>query len=66
MKLGISYNLFDAEEHLESSIKQIRNSVDFISVVYQQTSNFGDKSNPNLIKLLNNLANTQLVLRMLS
>ena len=33
MKLGVSYNLFDAEEHLESSIKQIRGSVDFISVV---------------------------------
>ena len=61
MKLGVSYNLFDAEEHLESSIKQIRGSVDFISVVYQQTSNFGDKCNPNLVKLLNKLVSKKLV-----
>lgn len=61
MKVGVSYNIFDAEEHLEGSIKQIRNCVDFISVVYQQTSNFGDKCNPNLINLLNKLVSKKLV-----
>ena len=44
MKLGVSYNLFDGEELLENSIKCIRDSVDHISVVYQSTSNFGEKS----------------------
>ena len=61
MKLGVSYNVFDSEEHLEGSIKQIRNSVDFISVVYQKTSNFGDKCNETLEKLLLDLKNKSLV-----
>ena len=34
MKLGVSYNLFDGEELLESSIKSIRDNVDYVSVVY--------------------------------
>ena len=41
MKLGISYNIFDGEELLEFSAVNIRPSVDFISVVYQDISNFG-------------------------
>ena len=40
MKIGVSYNLFDGEELLESSIKSIRKNVDYISVVYQTISNF--------------------------
>ena len=39
MKLGIAYNLFDGEELLVDSIKSIRNSVDYIIVIYQQVSN---------------------------
>ena len=42
MKLGVSYNVFDGEELLESSIKSIRDNVDHISVVYQTISNFGN------------------------
>ncbi len=49
MKLGISYNLFDGEELLEGSINCIRKHVDFISVVYQRVSNFGNEANPNLV-----------------
>jgi hypothetical protein len=55
MKLGVSYNLFDGEELIESSIKCIRNDVDFISVIYQTTSNFGNTCSESLVPLLNNL-----------
>ena len=39
--LGVSYNVFDGEEHLENSILCIRENVDFICVVYQTISNYG-------------------------
>lgn len=55
MKLGVSYNLFDGEELLESSIKSIRTNVDFISVVYQTVSNFGNPCNEELEPLLESL-----------
>ncbi len=42
MRLGVSYNVFDGEELLEESITKIRDSVDFICIVYQNTSNFGE------------------------
>ena len=43
MRLGVSYNMFDGEELLEASITQIRMHVDFICIVYQEVSNFGEK-----------------------
>jgi len=55
MKLGISYNLFDGEELLEDSIRSIRENVDYISVVYQEVSNFGNKCNEDLVPLLDKL-----------
>jgi ribosomal protein S17E len=61
MKLGVSYNVFDGEELLEGSIKSIRNSVDYISVVYQKTSNFGNPCSDNLVNILNDLINKKLV-----
>lgn len=61
MKLGVSYNIFDGEELLEGSIKQIRDQVDYISVVYQTTSNFGNPCNDELIPLLERLKNEGLV-----
>ena len=61
MKLGISYNVFDGEELLEGSIKQIRSEVDYISVVYQITSNFGQKCDDNLVPLLNKLKSEGLI-----
>lgn len=48
MKLGISYNLFDGEELLESSIKSIREEAHHINVVFQTTSYYGNKSCKNL------------------
>lgn len=61
MKLGVSYNLFDGEELLEGSIRQIRDQVDHISVVYQLTSNFGNPCNDELLPLLNKLKNDGLI-----
>ena len=55
MKIGISYNLFDGEELLESSIKSIRNNVEYVSVVYQTISNFGNPCNEGLVPLLESL-----------
>jgi hypothetical protein len=64
MKLGISYNVFDGEELLEGSIRQIRNQVDYVSVVYQKISNFGRECNKNLIDNLNKLKQEGLVDRL--
>jgi len=61
MKIGISYNIFDSEELLENSIKQIRNSVNFVSVVYQTNSNFGKPCNDNLVPLLKKLKEDGLI-----
>jgi len=61
MKLGVSYNLFDGEELLESSIKSIRDNVDHISVVYQTISNFGNECGSGLIDLLEDLKSKGLV-----
>jgi hypothetical protein len=61
MKLGVSYNLFDGEELLESSIKSIRSEVDYISVVYQTVSNFGNPCSEELVPLLNKLKNEGLI-----
>lgn len=61
MKLGVSYNVFDGEELLEGSIKQIRPEVDYISVVYQIVSNYGQKCSDELETLLLRLKNEGLV-----
>ena len=61
MKLGASYNLFDGEELLESSIKSVRSSVDYISVVYQTVSNFGMPCSPQLENLLKKLKDQKLI-----
>lgn len=44
-KLAAIYNIFDGEELIASSIESIRNSVDVVIVVQQQTSNFGNVNN---------------------
>jgi hypothetical protein len=54
MKLGLAYNVFDGEELLGYSISQIRELVDFVAIVYQTTSNYGNK-NPQLLDTLNKL-----------
>jgi hypothetical protein len=61
MRLGACYNLFDSEELLEASILSIRNDVDYIVVVYQTISNFGNKASPHLEELLFDLKNRGLI-----
>lgn len=61
MKLGVAYNVFDAEELLESSILSVRSAVDYVCVVYQTKSNFGEDCNPGLVQLLNNLQKKELI-----
>jgi hypothetical protein len=61
MKLGISYNIFDGEELLENSIRSVRENVDYISVVYQEISNFGNPCSKELVPLLKKLKNDGLV-----
>ena len=60
-KYGICYNIFDGEELLEDSILQIRDVVDYISVVYQTESYWGNKCSENLIETLNKLKNEELI-----
>tara|TARA_R110001592_G_scaffold90231_9_gene265446 strand:+ start:204 stop:1007 length:804 start_codon:yes stop_codon:yes gene_type:complete len=60
MKLGIAYNIFDGEELLRSSLENMRDMVDFISVVYQNVSNFGNV-NENLEPLLMKLKEEKLI-----
>lgn len=61
LKFGISYNVFDGEELLEDSILQIREFVDFISVVYQKTSNHGNQCSLTLEKTINKLIKDKLI-----
>lgn len=60
-KFGISYNLFDGEELLEDSIIQIRKHVDYISVVYQKLSNWGQSSTKEQKVILDKLLKLKLI-----
>lgn len=51
-KLGVSYSVWDGEELLEQSIKQIRATADYINVVWQKLSWYGKPCNPGLEKFL--------------
>jgi len=61
MKLGVSYNLFDGEELLESSIRCVREHVDYVSVVYQTVSNYGQACTDDLVDTLVRLKKSGLV-----
>jgi hypothetical protein len=61
MKLGVSYNIFDGEELLKDSIKSIRENVDYINVVYQTTSNFGQMCSEKLLDILSEFQNNKFV-----
>lgn len=60
-KLGISYSVWDGEELLEQSIKQIRPVADYINVVWQKVSWYGKPCNPDLEKLLLKLKDNGLI-----
>lgn len=53
--------MFDCEELLETSIKSIRKHAEYVVVVYQKVSNFGDLCNPYLEKHLNDLCKRKLI-----
>jgi len=61
MKLGISYNLFDGEELLRSSILSVRDDCDHLNVVYQTVSNFGNPCSEDLLDLLSDLKKDKLI-----
>jgi hypothetical protein len=61
MVLGVSYNVFDGIELLTKSIKSIRSSVDYISVIYQNTSNFGNEISENNLDLFLKLKKDKLI-----
>jgi hypothetical protein len=61
MKLGIAYNLFDAVELLEFSARSVRNCADYIVVVYQDISNYGNWSSVELLPILKDLRDRGLV-----
>ena len=44
MKLGVTYNIFDGEEMLLFSLRNLRPMVQHINVVYQTLSNFGNEN----------------------
>jgi hypothetical protein len=44
MKLGVTYNIFDGEEMLFYSLRNLRPMVQHINVVYQTISNFGNEN----------------------
>ena len=54
MKIGAVYSVFNSEELLEKSIESIKDSVDFIALVYQVKSNYG-KINNNALKVVEDL-----------
>lgn len=58
---GVSYSIYDGEELLASSIKAIREQVDYINVVYQLKSWYGEPAGPNLVSLLENLKREGLI-----
>lgn len=60
VKVGACYNVFDGEELLEASIRSIRGVVQYVCVVYQTVSNFGEK-NPGLRGRLDDLVARGLV-----
>jgi hypothetical protein len=60
-KIYVSYNVFDNEELLEQSIKNIRNFVSHISIVFQKVSNRGNNCDPNLENFLLSLKDKKLV-----
>ena len=52
MKIGLAYNIFDGEETFYASIKNMRSMVDYIVVMYQEISNFGNPISQEMKDLL--------------
>lgn len=65
MLLGCSINIFDGLELLPFSLRNLRNSADFISVVYQDVSNFGNKSKIEILPILDIMKSDGLIDRII-
>jgi hypothetical protein len=61
MNIHVCYSVFDNEELLEYSINSIRNSVEEITVLFQNVSNHGLKASEELQELLLTLKNKKLI-----
>lgn len=62
MKLGIAYNIFDdALELLEPSIRSVRKHADYITIVYQNISNFGNAATLDILFELERLKSIGLI-----
>jgi hypothetical protein len=61
MKLGVTYIVFDGIELLEHSIKQIREHVDYVNVIYQERSWFGSPIHAEELRTLNRLKGSNLI-----
>ena len=61
MRLGAAYNLFDGEELLEASIRSVRPAVDYVCVVVQHVSNFGQPAGPRLMRVVQALSQSGLI-----
>lgn len=62
MKLGATFNLFDNEELLEKSCLAIRKFCHYICVVWQDTSNFGQKHpNPRIKEFYDSLVKKNII-----
>lgn len=58
---GVSYSVFDGEELLEYSLRSIRAQVDYINVVYQTKSWFGEPCSDNLLDVLKRCQEAHLI-----
>ncbi len=60
-KFGVSYVLFDGEELIEASVRNIRQNVEYINVVYSPKSYYGYDGNPEIPNILRDLKNQGLI-----
>lgn len=58
---GVSYSVFDGEELLQDSLKIIRPHADYINIVYQRHSWYGNPANPRLVEILKKLQEQGLI-----
>ena len=61
MNIHVCYTVFDNEELLEQSISSVRNSVEEVSVLFQNVSNHGLNASENLQDFLLSLKNKKLI-----
>lgn len=60
-KWGVSYSVFDGHELLEASIKSIRKQANYVNVVYQTISWYGNPASEDLVSHLLNLKEKGLI-----